>query len=141
VIQATPIVIVGSLIMGVLYETDTIWVFTDPLSPLVEGWLGLPAVAGLALVFAVLRKELALQFLVALALIEYGGDVDNLRLFMDTRQIFVFALVTTIYFPCLATAAVLGRELGWRSAGAIMALSIGLAVLVGGVANQVLLRL
>ena len=86
-------------------------------------------------------KELALQFLVALALIEYGGNVDNLRLFMDARQIFVFALVTTIYFPCIATAAVLGRELGWRSAGAIMALSIGLAVLVGGVANQVLLRL
>jgi ferrous iron transport protein B len=140
VVQAAPIVIVGSLVMGLLYETDTIWRFTAPLSPVVEDWLGLPAVAGLALVFGILRKELALQFLVALALIEYGGNVDNLRLFMDTRQIFVFALVTTIYFPCLATAAVLGRELGWRSAGAIMAGSIGLAVLVGGVANQVLLR-
>jgi ferrous iron transport protein B len=141
VIHATPIVIVGSLIMGFLYETDLIWRFTDPLSPVVEGWLGLPAVAGLALVFGILRKELALQFLVALALIEYGGNVDNLRLFMDPRQIFVFALVTTIYFPCIATAAVLGRELGWRSAGAIMAGTIGLAVLVGGAANQVLLRL
>jgi ferrous iron transport protein B len=141
VVQAAPIVIVGSLVMGFLYETDTIWRFTDPLSPVVEGWLGLPAVAGLALVFGILRKELALQFLVALALIEYGGDVDNLRLFMDPRQIFVFALVTTIYFPCIATAAVLGRELGWRSAGAIMAGTIVLAVLVGGAANQVLLRL
>jgi Fe2+ transport system protein B len=48
--------------------------------------------------------------------------------------------VTTIYFPCIATATVLGREVGWRSTGAIMALTIGLAVLVGGVANQVLLR-
>jgi len=140
VVRATPIVIVGSLIMGLLYETDAIWVFTKPLSPVVEGWLGLPAVAGLALLFGLLRKELALQFLVALALVEYGGNVDNLRLFMDGRQIFVFALVTTIYFPCVATAAVLGRELGWRSAGAIMALSVGLAVLVGGIANQVLLR-
>jgi ferrous iron transport protein B len=140
VFQAAPIVIVGSLIMGVLYETDTIWRFTDPLSPVVEGWLGLPAVAGLGLVFGILRKELALQFLVALALIEYGGDVDNLRLFMDPRQIFVFALVSTIYFPCIATAAVLGRELGWRSAGAIMAGTIGLALVVGGIANQVLLR-
>ena len=141
VFRATPIVVVGSMIMGLLYETDAIWHLTKPLSPLVEGWLGLPAVAGLALVFGVLRKELALQFLVALALVEYGGNVDNLRLFMDPRQIFVFALVTTIYFPCLATAAVLGRELGWRSAAAIMALSIGLAVLVGGAANQALLRL
>jgi len=140
VIRATPIVIVGSLVMGLLYETDAIWVFTRPLSPVVEGWLGLPAVAGLALVFGILRKELALQFLVALALIEYGGNVDNLRLFMDPRQIFVFALVTTIYFPCIATATVLGREVGWRSTGAIMALTIGLAVLVGGAANQVLLR-
>ena len=106
-----------------------------------EGWLGLPAVAGLAMVFGVLHKELVFQFLVALALVEYGGNVDNLRLFMESRQIFVFALVTTIYFPCVATAAVLGRELGWRSAAAIMALSIGLAVLVGGAANQTLLRL
>ncbi len=141
VVRAAPIVIVGSLIMGVLYETDAIWSFTRPLSPVVEGWLGLPAVAGLALVFALLRKELALQFLVALALVKYGGHVDNLRLFMDSRQIFVFALVATIYFPCLATAAVLGRELGWRSTAAIMALSIGLAIAVGGIANQVLLRL
>ena len=100
---------------------------------MVEGWLGLPAVAGLALVFGILRKELALQFLVALALMKYGGDVDNLRLFMDPRQIFVFALVTTIYFPCIATAAVLGRELGWRSAGRHHGRgTIGLAVLVGG---------
>ncbi|HJX62182.1 MAG TPA: nucleoside recognition domain-containing protein, partial [Dehalococcoidia bacterium] len=141
VVQAAPIVIIGSLVMGFLYETGAMWRLTDPLSPVVEDWLGLPAVAGLALVFGILRKELALQFLVALALIEYGGDVDNLRLFMDPRQIFVFALVTTIYFPCIATAAVLGRELGWRSAGAIMAGTIGLAVLVGGAANQVLLRL
>jgi len=140
VVRATPIVIVGSLVMGLLYETGAIWQFTRPLSPVVEAWLGLPAVAGLALVFGILRKELALQFLVALALIEYGGHVDNLKLFMDGRQIFVFALVTTIYFPCIATAAVLGRELGWRSTGAIIALTVGLAVLVGGIANQVLLR-
>lgn len=29
------------------------------MAPIVEGWLGLPAVAGLTLIFAVLRKELA----------------------------------------------------------------------------------
>jgi ferrous iron transport protein B len=39
----------------------------------------------------------------------------------------------TIYFPCTATAAVLGNELGWKSALLIMAFTIILAMLVGAV--------
>lgn len=67
------------------------------LAPVVEGWLGLPAVAGLTLVFAVLRKELALQLLVALAAAQFGAGSDNLLAFMTGRQIFTYTLVNTIY--------------------------------------------
>jgi len=52
-------VLAGSLVLGALYETGAVWALAAPLRPVVEGWLGLPAVAGLTLVFAVLRKELA----------------------------------------------------------------------------------
>ncbi|MCL5265681.1 MAG: ferrous iron transport protein B [Chloroflexi bacterium] len=138
VFVATPIVLGGSLVLGALYETGYIWYLTGPLSPVVEGWLGLPAVAGLTLIFAVLRKELALQLLVALALVRYGHDAQNLLLFMDARQLFVYALVNTIYIPCVATIAVLGKELGWKRAALIVAATVTLAGVIGGVANWVM---
>lgn len=133
---AFPIVVVGSLFLGGIYETGYLWKLSSPLSPVVEGWLGLPAVAGLTLIFAVLRKELALQLLVTLAIVVYGGGAKNLLLFMTPVQLFVYALVNTIYIPCVATIAVLGRELGWKRAFGIMAFTIVLAILAGGVAYR-----
>jgi ferrous iron transport protein B len=135
---AGPIVLAGSLILGALYETGAVWALAAPLRPVVEGWLGLPAVAGLTLVFAVLRKELALQLLVALAAMQYGSGAASLASFMTGEQIFVYALVNTLYMPCAATLAVLGRELGWRAALAIGAFNTLLALAVGGAARAIL---
>ena len=42
------------------------------MAPVVEDWLVLPPVAGLTLIFAVLRKELALQLLVVFAAVSVG---------------------------------------------------------------------
>ncbi len=135
---AGPIVLIGSLALGALYETGAVWVLVVPLRPVVEGWLGLPAVAGLTLVFAVLRKELALQLLVALAAMQYGAGAASLSSFMTRDQIFVYALVNTLYMPCVATLAALGRELGWRAALAIGAFTTLLALAAGGLAHAVL---
>ena len=135
---AGPIVLVGSLALGALYETGAVWALAAPLRPVVEGWLGLPAVAGLTLVFAVLRKELALQLLVALAAMQYGAGASSLASFMTREQIFVYALVNTLYMPCVATLAVLGKELGWRATLAIAAFTTALALAVGGAAHAVL---
>lgn len=137
---AVPIVFFGSIILGALYETGYLWKLSAPLSPIVSGWLGLPAVAGLTLIFAILRKELALQLLVALAMIKYGKAASSLLHFMTKNQIFVYALVNSIYIPCVATISVLGRELGWRNAYLIMAFTIAVAILVGGIANIFLTR-
>ncbi len=137
-LMALPIVLIGSFVMGALYETNTIWLFTAPLTPIVEGWLGLPAVAGLTLIFATLRKELALQFLVTLALVQYGAGAHNLLSFMTPHQLFVYALVNTLYIPCLATFAVLNKELGLRPALGIATFTIMLAVIVGGIARYAL---
>ncbi len=136
---AVPILIVGSVILGGLYNTGWLWELTEPMAPIVEGWMGLPAVAGLTLIMGILRKELALQLLVALAIVEYGSQAqDNLLLLMTKQQLFIFALVTAIYIPCVATITALGRELGWKRSIAIMAFTIALAVLVGGLINQLL---
>jgi ferrous iron transport protein B len=136
---ATPIVLAGSLLLGMLYETGWIWALAAPLSPIVEGWLGLPSVAGLTLIFAVLRKELALQLLVSMAVVQYGPDANNLLNIMNPGQLFVYALVSTIYVPCVATIAVLGKELGWKRSAAIVTFTTALAVLIGGIAHRVIL--
>ncbi|HLE43762.1 MAG TPA: ferrous iron transport protein B [Methylomirabilota bacterium] len=135
---ATPVVLAGSFVLGAIYETGLLWLFTAPLAPVVEGWLGLPAVAGLTLIFAVLRKELALQLLVALAVARYGAGVSDLGQFMDRNQIFTYTLVNTLYIPCVATVAVLAREVGWRRALMISAFTIVLALVTGGVVHRLI---
>ena len=135
---ATPVVLAGSFVLGVIYETGLVWAFTAPLRPIVEGWLGLPGVAGLTLIFAVLRKELALQLLLTLAIAQHGAGASDLGQFMDRGQIFTYALVNTLYIPCIATVAVLARELGWRRALLISGFTIALALLVGGIAHRLI---
>jgi ferrous iron transport protein B len=134
---AFPIVMIGSLGLGALFETGYLWTIVEPLSPIVQGFLGLPVVAGICLILGILRKELTLELLVALAIAQYGPSAGNLLIFMTPLQIFVFALVVTIYIPCVATVAVLGRELGWRNALLIMVFTIILALVVGGIAYRV----
>jgi ferrous iron transport protein B len=136
--MAFPIVVFGSFAMGALYETKYLWTIAAPLEPAVSGLLGLPAVAGITLILGVLRKELTLELLVALAIVQYGSTAQNLLVFMSPLQIIVFALVVTIYIPCVATVAVLGKELGWRNAFFIMMFTIALALIVGAVAYRTL---
>lgn len=133
---ATPIMLVGSMALGALYESGYVWYLTGPLAPVVEGWLGLPSVAGLALIFAILRKELALQLLVALAVVQFGRGADNLLQFMSGSQIVTYAVVNTLYIPCIATFAVLGHELGWRRTALIAAFTIVLATILGGLVHR-----
>ena len=135
---AAPIMLAGSFLLGALYETGLIWHLMGPLQPVVVGWLGLPAVAGLTLILAVLRKELALQMLVVFAVARYGAHAHNLLSFMTPHQIVVYALVAAIFVPCVATIAMLGRELGWRRASAISAGTVVTALVFGGLVARLL---
>jgi ferrous iron transport protein B len=135
---AMPVVLAGSLALGIIYETGLVWAFTAPLAPVVEGWLGLPAVAGLTLIFAVLRKELALQLLITLAVARHGASAGEITAFMDRGQIFTYALVNTLYIPCIATIAVLAGEIGWKRGLAVSGFTVALALLAGGVAHRLM---
>ena len=126
--DAAPIILLGSMALGLLYETGWVWNLGTVLKPIVEGWLLLPMVAGLTLIFAVLRKELALQLLLVFAAVQAGGAVANISSFMTTSQIVTYAIVNALYIPCVATIAVLGRELGWRRTAVICAGTIGIAL-------------
>lgn len=130
---AFPLIIGGSIVLEALRVTGLIWTIADFVTPLVGGWLGLPPEAGIPLIFGILRKELTLILLAGLS------ETFDFSLILTNTQMVVFALVTMIYVPCIATCAVLWREFGWRRAFAVIVIDILLALLIGGVANQLLL--
>jgi ferrous iron transport protein B len=140
---AAPLIVAGSFLLGLLYESGWIFKLTQPLEPLAEWWLGIPAVALLALIFAFLRKELALALLLVLAAQTIPGVTESSSLleFMSKGQIFTFALVCSIYIPCVATLAVLWRETGARESLAITGSTVVLALLLGGLSHLILILL
>jgi ferrous iron transport protein B len=133
VTTATPVMLGGSLVIGALYETGAIKPIEIALTPLSTGLLGLPPVAGLALALAVLRKELALQLLLVLAIAEYGLTANSLASFMTPGQLFVFAVVTGLSVPCVATIAALVGEFGPRRAAILSVATLGTALGTGAI--------
>ena len=133
VTTATPVMLGGSLVIGALYETCAIKPIETLLSPLSTGLLGLPPVAGIALTLAILRKELALQLLLTLAIARFGLGAGSLISFMTPGQLFVFAIVTGLSVPCVATMAALVSEFGWRRALVVSVATLVTALGTGAV--------
>ena len=128
---ATPVMLVGSFVLGLAYETGALGPVERAIGPVVSGLFGLPPVAGIALILAFLRKELALQLLLVLAIGELGASAASLGSFMTNGQLFVYAVVTAISLPCIATLATLVDEFGWRPALTVSGAAVGLAVGAG----------
>jgi ferrous iron transport protein B len=133
VMTATPIMLGGSLVIGALYETGAIVPIEAALAPVSTGLLGLPPVAGIALALSVLRKELALQLLLTLAIAEFGLAASSLASFMQPGQLFVFAVVTGLMVPCVATVGALAGEFGWRRAALVSGGTLATALGTGAV--------
>ncbi len=138
---ATPIMILGSLLLGTLYETHAIQGLLEPLRPFVEGWMGLPVVAGLVLIFSFLRKEMSLQLLFVLAAAETGRSTFDLLGLLSPVQLYVFVYFVTVSFPCLSSLTALARELKWKRALLIFLLLFGFSLLTSGLLYRLLLAL
>ncbi|NTV22907.1 MAG: ferrous iron transporter B [Nanoarchaeota archaeon] len=135
IFMATPFVVLGSAALGALTSLGLLSALAKPFEPIVSGWLMLPAVAGITLIYGILRKELALEMLILL-----GGSA-NLLQFMTPGQIFVFCLVATLYFPCLTTFVALRKEFGTKVGIFIGVSTTALAVIIGGIAGRMLVLL
>ncbi|MEM3018374.1 MAG: ferrous iron transport protein B, partial [Candidatus Bathyarchaeia archaeon] len=129
---AFPLIIAGSVLLQSMRVSGVIHSLAQFLGPLISGWLGLPELTGIPLIFGVLRKELTLVLLAQLA-----GTTDFQQI-LQPIQMIVFTLVTMIYIPCIATIAALVREFGWRRAIGVSIIDILLALTLGGVAYHLL---
>ncbi|NWG11153.1 ferrous iron transport protein B [Candidatus Bathyarchaeota archaeon] len=125
---AFPIIIVGSIAIVASDLSGLIDYVVKGSSPLMSGWLGLPAETGIPLIFGILRKELTL------VLLQEVVPLSSL----SAIQMIVFTLVIMIYVPCVATIAACVREFGWKKASAIAVIDIALALLLGGIAFRLL---
>ncbi len=129
---AFPILLVTSLVLELLMAYGLLDQIVEPLGFITEGLLGLPAITAIALLFGILRKEMALQLLVVL----FG--TSDFALYMTTQQFFVFALVMATYIPCVSALSVLFKEFGSKDAAKITLGSIGISLALGGAANFIL---
>jgi ferrous iron transport protein B len=123
-LEAIPLVFLGILFINILYLTGVADLIAGISTPLVVNLMGLPKEAVSSLIIGFLRKDVAVGMLQPLDL--------------SIKQLIIACAVLAIYFPCIATFAVLIRELGVKMmlyAGLIM---IFTAILVGGVMNLLL---
>jgi ferrous iron transport protein B len=122
---AWPLLVLSSVVLGLLEWADAANAINALLAPLTVVLLGLPAAVGMTLVFGILRKELTLVMLVQ------ALGTTQLSTVMNDGQMLTFTLFVVFYVPCVATIAVMAKELGWRDTALISAFSVVLAVVIG----------
>ena len=126
-----PMYMIGTAAVQGLFAFGVLQPVSDFMSPLTVGWLGLPAIAGILLVFGIVRKEMILLTLTAI----YGANLAGV---LTPPQFIVLALVGMLYLPCISTISILAKEFGWKPAVAISAANLATAILAGGIAAKIL---
>jgi ferrous iron transport protein B len=91
--EALPIVLIGVFVVNILYVLGIFNFIADLTAPVVTGLLGLPKEAVVAIVVGFLRKDVAVGMLTPLGL--------------SVKQLIVACLVLSMFFPCVATFAVM----------------------------------
>ena len=129
---AMPLLLVGSVVLGLLEFFGIMAIFEGFVEPYTMGLLGLPGYSATALIFGILRKEMAFETLAILA-----GTAD-LGAVLSSLQLYIFAVVTVLFVPCLATITVLLREVGSRIALAVTIYTVALGLFIGGLMYRIL---
>ncbi|MFA6712170.1 MAG: nucleoside recognition domain-containing protein, partial [Candidatus Caldatribacteriota bacterium] len=107
IIIAWPLLIVGSVALSLLKYWNLERFINQLISPITL-LLGLPVAVGVTLIFGVLRKELSMIMLVQ------ALGVTDISTVMSATQIMTFTIFVLFYIPCVATIAVLIREIGTK---------------------------
>jgi ferrous iron transport protein B len=120
-VEAVPVVLLGVLLINIfMYLKWFDWI-TRIFAPVIKGLFGLPKEAVVALVIGFLRKDVAVGLLAPLGL--------------TAKQLFISATLLAVSFPCIATFAVLLKELGLKSLIKATLVMIAVSLMVGTVLN------
>jgi ferrous iron transport protein B len=122
--EAVPFVLAGVFVVNILYTLGIIDAIGKFTAPVITRFFGLPLDAVGALLIGFMRKDLAVGMLAPLNL--------------SMKQLIIASVVLTMYFPCVATFAVILKELGILDMLKAAVIMIGSAFLVGSVLNLIL---
>lgn len=122
--EAIPFVLLGVFIVNLLYSLGIIKFLGRIAAPIITKLMGLPFEAVGALIIGFLRKDLAVGMLAPLGL--------------SLKQLIIASVVLTMYFPCVATFAILLKELGITDMIKAAVIMIVSAFLVGALLNLIL---
>jgi len=122
--EAIPLVLVGVLLVNFLFLCGIIDMFSRFSAPVIVKIMGLPKEAVTSLIIGFLRKDVAV------------GMLEPLN--MTIKQLIIACTVLSIYFPCIATFAVLIKELGVKAMLKASLIMVGTAIAVGGLLNLIL---
>jgi ferrous iron transport protein B len=131
IVMSWPLLIGGSLVLGLAEHWHWDHYVNVGLSPL-TALLGLPVVVGTTLIFGVLRKELSMLMLVQ------ALGTTQVATVMSPAQILVFTLFIMFYIPCVATLAVLVKEIGRKLTALAVVYSVVLATVIAVAARFIL---
>jgi ferrous iron transport protein B len=116
--EAIPFLFLGVLLVNVLYTVGFMTWVARIFSPFMQWWLAIPCEAVAALLVGFFRKDLAVGMLLPLGL--------------SAGQMVVATTLLSLYFPCVATFALLVKELGLKDTLKSSAIMVATALLVGG---------
>ena len=119
---AIPFVLIGCALVGILYQLGVIQFLGDMLAPVFVGWFGVPAETAGPLIAAFLRKDLAVAQLSAITMTPY--------------QMITAVVLVSIYFPCVATFAMMLKE-GWKELLGAMAVLAVVVFAYGGLIHLI----
>ena len=122
--EAIPIVLLSVLAINILYFLNVFDVIANWTAPVVTNVFGLPKEAIAAITVGFLRKDVAVGML---------GTLD-----LTAKQLTVAATVLAMFFPCIATFAVLVKELGVKDMLKSVFIMLMGSLVVGGVLNVIL---
>jgi len=125
--EAVPFLFIGVLFINILNAAGVIDFIARHTSFFMHHWFGLPGEAVPALLAGFLRKDLAVGMLVPLAL--------------SPEQLTISVTVLTLYFPCVATFAVLLKELGFKDMFKSATVMILTSLFAGGLLRLALIGL
>lgn len=121
-VEAEGPMMIAVLIAAILAETGMLEGVSQVLKPLVSGWLGLPQEASMSLILGVIRREMSVAPLLSM-------DLSGL-------QMYVGAVVSLLYIPCLSVFGILAKEFRAKVAVAITVGTTVTALFVGGLLNH-----
>jgi ferrous iron transport protein B len=122
--EAIPYLFIGIFVINILFTLGALQWFSTLVAPIM-GVFGLPGGASIAMVIGFLRKDLAVGMLLPLG--------------MNALQLVIAVTMLTIYFPCVATFAVLLKELGIKDMIKAAGIMVGTSLIVGGTLRVILL--